>query len=180
MPRLPGAKSDKFLGGSNQVPFRFVKRENFLGEFLNAGKEQRGTARRCRGFAPFNFFTGADRGNRDLKTFSVVSVCSCQKVRMIEGRMSRERKPQVRTLAFRSVSLALPLVTRHSSLVLHIFVRAKTRALQGPSSRYKPRPCNSLPSRSYAASLSKSLSRHWRLPRSLNGNRTRHWLWFGA
>jgi hypothetical protein len=45
MPRLAGAKSDKSLGGSKQMLFRFVKCENFLGEFLIAGKEPRGMAR---------------------------------------------------------------------------------------------------------------------------------------
>ena len=45
MPRLAGAKSDRSLGGSKQMQFRFVKRENFLGEFLIAGNEQRGMVR---------------------------------------------------------------------------------------------------------------------------------------
>jgi len=45
MPPLTGAKSDKSLAGSKQMLFPFVKRENFLGEFLIAGKEQRGMAR---------------------------------------------------------------------------------------------------------------------------------------
>ena len=62
----------------------------------------------------------------------------------------------------------------------YTFVSAKTRALQGRSSRYKPRPCKSLPAQSYVASPSQSFSRHWRLPSSANGSRTWHWLWFGA
>jgi hypothetical protein len=45
MPPLAGAKSDKCLDGSKQMRFRFVKRENLPGEFLIAGKEQRGMAR---------------------------------------------------------------------------------------------------------------------------------------
>jgi hypothetical protein len=45
MPPLAGAKSDKSLGGSKQMQFRFVNRENFLGEFLIDRKEPRGTAR---------------------------------------------------------------------------------------------------------------------------------------
>jgi hypothetical protein len=45
MPRLARAKSDKSLGGSKQMQFRFVKRENFPGEFLIAGKKQRDMAR---------------------------------------------------------------------------------------------------------------------------------------
>ena len=45
MPPLAGAKSDKSLGGSKQKQFRFVNRENFLGEFLIDRKEPRGMAR---------------------------------------------------------------------------------------------------------------------------------------
>src|SRR6266478_321445 len=69
-------------------------------------------------------------------------------------------------------SILIPLFP--STLFPHPLVSAKTRALQGRSSRYKPRPCRSLPSQSYVASPSKSFSRHWLLPRSANGSRTWH------
>jgi hypothetical protein len=91
MPRLAGAKSDKSLGGSKQMLFLFIKRENFLGAFLIAGKEQRGMARADTVVSRRStFFTRADRGNRDLKTFSVHFVCSYQKVRM--DRVSRGKR----------------------------------------------------------------------------------------
>jgi hypothetical protein len=63
-----------------------------------------------------DLFTGGNRGNRDLKTFSVLSVRSCKKIRKGRGSGVEGKKTAAScALAFRSVSLALPLDTHPSS-----------------------------------------------------------------